>query len=146
MALTTANLYDLIDWGGDNSNLDAGMELVINLEESRDVLESLELARGDGAIDGAFFALYHRLLDSCFLHHVPAVVDCDVMGAFRVKDDDGMIPQPVQTVTTVDVMKLVMYYCFVLGSETMKQSKELEALWSKGTVDEPEREKKDGLL
>lgn len=142
MGLTSDNLYELVDWGSEHTNVEAGGELVDNLElDTRDITESLELAKGDGAIDGALYHFYHKLLEMGYIHHIPAIIECESLGAFINTTEDRDIA--LQAITTVDAIKLIMYYCFVLGSETMKSKVALEQLWSRSSSDE---ENKDGVL
>ena len=106
---------DLIEYTSHHSNLTEGQALLASLEEA-DLTESMNLAKGDGAVDGAFYLIYHQLVEHGLIEPIE-------LGNPLSEDTPGTI------LTAMPILKLVMYHCFIMGAESMKSVKDLDKLW-----------------
>jgi len=107
---------DLIEYTSTHSNVIEGQALLQSLEEA-DLTESMDLAKGDGAVDGAFYLLYRQLIE----HGLIEPID---IGHPLGENTPGTV------LTAMPILRLIMYHCFIMGAESMKGVKNLDRLWN----------------
>ena len=121
---------DLLDYTSRHSNLEEGQAFLASLEKA-DLTESMNLAKGDGAVDGAFYLLYKQLVE----HGLIEPIDMD--NPFEEDKPGYKIRDSYTILTAMPILKLIMYHCFIMGAESMKSVKDLDKLWG---VEAPDNE------
>ena len=121
---------DLLDYTSRHSNLEEGQALLASLEKA-DLTESMNLAKGDGAVDGAFYLLYKQLVEHGLIEPIDAV------SPFGEADPEYKLKESYTVLTAMPILKLIMYHCFIMGAESMKSVKDLDKLWD---VEAPDNE------
>ena len=106
---------DWIQYTSEHSNLIEGQAFLQSLEEA-DLTESMDLAKGDGAVDGAFYLLYKQLVEHGLIEPI------NIGNPF---DENA----PGTVLTAMPIVRLIMLHCFVMGAESMKGVKKLDKLW-----------------
>jgi len=109
-------MMDFSNIDSDNISLDKGRSLLTHLSEA-DIDSSVALFMGDGAVDGAMYLIYRGLTESGHIEPVNP-------------DLSGEIPCE-KIMTTVHLLKYIMYNCFIIGAEASKSVNELDALWNR---------------
>jgi len=104
---------DVMDYSNSNSNLVEGQALLLSLETA-DLTESMSLAKGDGAVDGAFYLLYTQLVENGLIEPL----DMRIFLNDNIPGQDIIENCPI--ITAMPILKLIMYHCFVMGAESMK--------------------------
>ena len=109
-------MMDFSNIDSDNISLDKGRSLLTHLSEA-DIDSSVALFMGDGAVDGAMYLIYRGLVESGHIEPVSTSslepTHCD------------------KILTTVHLLKYIMYNCFIIGAEASKSVNELDALWNR---------------
>ena len=113
---------DLLDYSSKHSNLSEGQALLTSLDKA-DLTESMNLAKGDGAVDGAFYILYRQLVEHGLIEPI------DMENPFEEDNSGYKIRDSYTILTAMPILKLLMYHCFVMGAESMKSMKDLDKLW-----------------
>ncbi len=116
---------DFDNFESKSTNLDKGKSLLKHLSES-DIENSVTMFLSDGAVDGAMYLIYRGLVESGHIEPVSTSslepTHCD------------------KILTTVHLLKYIMYNCFIIGAESARSVKELDDLWNREDATEPEKE------
>ena len=105
-------------------SLSKGKSFLVHLSEAN-IEKSIELFMADGAVDGAFYLIYRGLIESGDIESIQTNPDSEPCE---------------KIVTTVHLLKYIMYNCFIMGAEAAKSVSELDSLWNREESIEPEKE------
>ena len=109
-------MMDFSNYESDNTNLDKGRSLLKHLSEA-DIDSSTALFMNDGAVDGAMYLIYRGLVEG---------------GQIEPVSTSSLEPEQCEKIlTTVHLLKYVMYNCFIIGAEAVKSVNELDTLWNR---------------
>ena len=120
-------MMDFSNYESDNINLDKGKSLLKHLSEA-DIDKSTEMFMSDGGVDGAMYLIYRGLVEG---------------GQIEPVSTSSLEPEQCDKIlTTVHMLKYIMYNCFIIGAEMSKSVNALDELWNREEAPEPE-EKED---
>ena len=108
-----------------NTNLDKGRSFLKHLLDAN-IDKTVELFTSDGAIDGAMYLIYRGLAES---GHIESVATSSLEPEHCDK-----------VVTTIHILKYMMYNCFIMGAEAAKSVQTLDSLWNLEETQEPTKE------
>ena len=114
--------FDKIDGAGD-MNVEKGKSLLTNLSKA-DLESSIKLMTSDGSVDGAFYLIYLGLSQAGQIQNVKKTIEA-------VEAED--------VIMSLDLLKYIMYNCFIIGAEASKSVNQLDDLWNRTNAEEPER-------
>ena len=120
---------DMMEFAETHSNITEGTSLLETLDAA-DLTESIALAQGDGAVDGAFYLLYYGLSESGLIKNL------DVPFHHDGEEETSLM-------TSTSILKILMYHCFLIGAESMKRHKDLQRLWGLPESEDPHKEVKE---
>ena len=109
-------MMDFSKFDNENINLDKGRSLLKHLSEA-DIDHSVTMFVADGAVDGAMYLIYKGLVES---------------GHIEPVSTSSLEPEQCEKIlTTVHMLKYVMYNCFIIGAESAKSVNGLDELWNR---------------
>jgi ribulose bisphosphate carboxylase small subunit len=101
---------------GNNTNLDKGRSFLKHLSDA-DIEKTIELFTSDGAVDGAMYLIYRGLAEA---GHIESVTTSSLESE-----------QCEKVLTTVHIIKYMMYNSFIMGAEAAKSVQTLDSLWNR---------------
>jgi len=108
-----------------NTNLDKGRSFLKHLSEAN-IDNAVALLQSDGAVDGAMYLIYRGLAES---------------GEIESITTSSLEPEQCEKIlTTVHILKFIMYNCFIMGAEASRSVQTLDKLWNIQDTQEPEKE------
>ena len=106
-------------------SLDKGRSFLMHLSEAN-IDNTVALLQSDGAVDGAMYLIYRGLAES---------------GEIESITTSSLEPEQCEKIlTTVHILKFIMYNCFIMGAEASRSVQTLDKLWNIQDTQEPEKE------